>query len=316
MKVSSLQVRLSRNAGELLKTLRFMEGREVRLRVVRGGETGETALLRMGEQLFEGRIQGRPLRENETLFARIVREGASSFRLALLKEPAASPGARAERTGEFAFPLSPRFLAGYGAFLRAAMTTGGEALFAPFRPDARGKRSASGAKGDENALLESLLERLPPRSRSFVRSLFGNREGADFRMELLLYLDVVRESEEKRRQDSATGEEKEGSQTPEEFLAGTGQLSRSPHTFFLLLERESTGRVGVLLVGSDAGFRELSIHVTPFRKETVERIREQRTHWETLLREMGIPLRGLGILELETLQGEGEGEGASLDWQA
>ncbi len=263
--------------------LRFMTGREVRARVVRGGGTADTIQIRLGNHLVQARLSGQPLPTGLSLFVKVESAGQGGFRLVVLSGlPQSPPGVRLPP--EIPAPL----IRAFQGFLIAPEIRRIGSGPAPELPDSDLKSAVReaftevlnglGIERGENVEIVFFDE-----WKDLDESGSGDQEQAPGR-------NPERQSNESEAEDpDGTGAK------PDSEVAGWGRTSTRPVFFCVRIRLPVLGVIGLLITAADAGFEHASVYISPLRPAVARLLEKHLPAWEPILRER-VP--GLEFLRL------------------
>ena len=296
--IDPIRLRVTSLTSKTIDYLRFMTGREVRARVVRGGGVEDVLQIRMGGHMLKARLSGESLPTGRDFFVRVEnKEGG--FRLVVLSGLNPAPGGGTPPAGPGAPPGIP------AAIYRAYLAFLGSGARLPEKNSKQAGRDLS--RMDPGTLRQTVQDALrsaatggPP-----VDLNFGGEK-----IEFVLF-DQWSERAEKDGFPGDFGQEGENSEDGgESEVVGFGRGEPAPATFFVRIRLPRLGTLGVLITGMDPDFQRLSIHITPLHPPTARLISERLGEWRgQLLRDLP-GLEGLQILPPE------QGSSASVDFTA
>ncbi len=273
MSISGVVLQPTIIRGKALDYFRFMSGREVRARVVQGGEPGGMAVLRMGEHTIKARIQGMAIPAGRNLFVRIEKDGGGYRLITLDKSSIPTPGQAISGAGATMSDIPPAVLAGFREFLEQARR---KLTGSPSKTGAKpgtGDTPREGNTAGKIALDGSMMENL---GRILLDESPGEMDG-------LMYLAWHEGSA-----DSASNEPMS--------LVGQGDFSQEPRHYFVHADLKRLGPLGILFTAPDEHFEDLSIWLAPSLPGTERLFRSMLEDWKSELRGSGFNVRELGLL--------------------
>ena len=334
--LSGVVLQVGRVDKPVLDYLKFMAGREVRAKVLQGGQGKEPATLRLGGRVVYARVQGQALRTGADLYVRVERQGKNSYRLVVLTDGAgasSAPGiAQAAQIPPRVQELFTQFL---GRTLGGKRTRDQKNRMSSAPEKARNtslsslKNTSLEGPADPESLEEKLnellgrLERGPRETLERALGFPGKGMGAR-----VLLMEGEADTEQGERGNSDAGPERDQSAprgdsnssggaaqpTRREFsnlVTGFGDPDHSPGYYFMQFELDRLGQVGVLFLASDPEFENFSVFLSALAPATERLFEGLVLEWSQYLNK-----KAPGIVQLAVLPRSPRPEGPEIDFRA
>ena len=295
MSVSRIAFQLTAVSGPVLDYLRFMSGREIRSRVLQGGNQNEMAVLRMGGHLIKARIQGASITSGSTLFVRVVPKG-KGFTLLVLGDGETTP----PRPSEISKDISREIYEKYLKFLGKE-----EPLRETERPQEQRSRDQERPQEQRSREQDRPQEQ---RSREQERP----QEQQERLQEQERLQDQERPQEQERlRDDESEKHERQHEEMPFWYTGGEVNLDSRPVYCFLKLQTPRLGEIGIMIQSQSRDFNAMSVYLTPKEPKTAALMQAILEEWRETLASWN-----LGITEIALLPAESKKYSGGIDLTA
>jgi hypothetical protein len=254
---------------------------EIRVTVLRGGEPGETALLRSADgSLIRARIEGEAIRQGEGLRLMVRRMDNGAIRLQRVEQGRSSTST----------PISPQLIRSFARFLSIRVDRETDSVYGG---------GGQAAKRPLDPLRSILTEELHPALDTLEAALLSGFEPeCTFDIETR---DVRPDDEAKDRpspqpEGEQRGERNDPARHGSSSDLALARLQSEPHYFFCSFGFERIGRIGLLVYSADSEFKNLSILLSAEKKFVEGLISKRSDEWLALLKKIGLPVDSLAIL--------------------
>lgn len=308
---SSIELHIVAPGQNATRYLRFMNGREVRARVLRGGDNNGRALLRLGDVLLNARIRGRSLKSGETIYIRIEKKNGNKYSLVVLDR-----GMRIINN-----LLSRKIPPELWAFLvrllideKSVKSAGIKNITVSNHRRADEKKAGVLLNKIINKMLIPKLDKSDCLYRPLMcLSQFAVDPDVFFAREWPLDDDMESLQQNVKNEFNQSSNEKDiPAQRRKDLLLGWGFFKEAPFSFFLHLDFIKAGKLNILFLSDREDFMEMDVYIFPSKKETSDAIRKIISGWKNTLKEMGSGIRDVILLDA---QSEFRGQG-TIDLQA